>query len=208
MLTGLEEGPGIGARDFMAKVQNKIGSSFTAIQSRFYAQAEGRISPRTALIFLLGRAYRANAQGKADAIFENAMMDPEFAKMLLRQSEKDFTITPEVDKKIGAYLFNMGIPYFYDTPEQRNMIIPLDDVKGPPDPDVITIPGNVQSDLTEPEPLPEAPPIPNVSQLAMNRTAPTNTNVSTSVSELFPFAPTSQAIENRRGSGGITSLMG
>ena len=208
LLTGLEEGPGIGARDFMAKVQNKIGSSFTAIQSRFYAQAEGRISPRTALIFLLGRAYRANAQAKADAIFENAMMDPEFAKMLLRQSEKDFTITPEVDKKIGAYLFNMGIPYFYDTPEQRNMIIPLDDVKGPPDPDVITIPGNVQSDLTEPEPLPEAPPIPNVSQLAMNRTAPTNTNVSTSVSELFPFDPTSQAIENRRGSGGITSLMG
>ena len=104
----------------------------------------------------------------------------------------------------------MGIPYFYDTPEQRNMIIPLDDVKGPPEPDIITIPGNVQSDLTEPEPLPQAQPIPNVSQLAMNTTAPSpaNTNVNTSVSELFPFDPTSQAIENRRGSGGITNLIG
>jgi len=210
LLTGMEEGPGIGARDFMAKVQQKLGSSFTAIQSRFYAQAEGRISPRTALIFLLGRAYRANAQAKADAIFENAMMDPSFAKMLLQQSDKDFTIKPELDRKIGSYLFNMGIPYFYDTPEQRNMIIPLDDVKGPPEPDIITIPGNVQSDLTEPEPLPQAQPIPNVSQLAMNTTAPSpaNTNVNTSVSELFPFDPTSQAIENRRGSGGITNLIG
>jgi len=210
LLTGMEEGPGIGARDFMAKVQQKIGSSFTAIQSRFYAQAEGRISPRTALIFLLGRAYRANAQAKADAIFENAMMDPEFAKMLLKQSEKDFTITPELDRQIGAYFFNMGIPYFYDTPEQRNMIIPLDDVKGPPKPQTITIEPTSASDLTEPEPLPQTQPIPNVSQLAMNTTAPSpaNTNVNTSVSELFPFDPTSQAIENRRGSGGITNLIG
>jgi len=186
-------GEGVTNKGMGDKLANLIGSTPLNVSNRLVAVGEKRLGPRAAIGYFLSRAISQQSNIRADALMQEAIFNPQIAKLLVQESPKDSAsvIIPEINRRLNQFLFNLGIPFGADmsppsAPPVQIEIEPLSSNEVTP-PVVQTAEADIKPNITTANNLP-AP-------------SPTNVKNKTSVTDLFPFDATSAAIEKRKQSG-------
>ena len=186
-------GEGVTNKTLSDKLANLIGSTPLNVSNRVVAVGEDRLGYRAAIGYFASRAISQQSNIRADALMQEAIFNPQIAKLLVQESPEGSAsvIIPEVKRRLNQFLFNLGIPFGEEmsppsAPPVKIEIAPLssNEVTAPV---VQTAEADIKPNITTANNL----PAPN----------PMNTNNKTSVTELFPFDPTSAAIEKRKTSG-------
>lgn len=150
-------GAGLGALTSTQKFEKTTGSPVTSLSRVALAVEEGRLSWKTAAMFFGSRFLTARQKNTFDAMFQKTMTDPDFAAAMA--SPLDAATgkpTGPVERRIKAYLFNMGTQPDggpYGTPEEVT-IPPSGTSPTPNAPNEITIRPAKRSSL---DPAPESP---------------------------------------------------
>ena len=190
--TGFEGGRGLGQDDIITAVTTNLGTSPAGISNRFIAVQEGRLGPRAAILYVVSRAFRATSSARTDALFREMMFDPEIAKMLTAEGSTNLSIPPQVQRRLNAFLFQLGVDYNEIDATERG------------DPLKVILEPEVQEQSSAAPAMQNMQTTPPVNTTVTPSPAPVQmTNVSpdatkTTASELFPFDPTLAAIERRR----------
>ena len=186
-------GEGVTNKGMGDKLANLIGSTPLNVSNRLVAVGEKRLGPRAAIGYFLSRAISQQSNIRAEALMQEAIFNPQIAKLLVQESPKDSAsvIIPEINRRLNQFLFNLGIPFGADmsppsAPPVQIEIEPLSSNEVTP-PVVQTAEADIKPNITTANNLP-AP-------------SPTNVKNKTSVTDLFPFDATSAAIEKRKQSG-------
>ena len=186
-------GEGVTNKGMGDKLANLIGSTPLNVSNRLVAVGEKRLGPRAAIGYFASRAISQQSSIRADALMQEAIFNPQIAKLLVQESPEGSAsvVIPEVNRRLNQFLFNLGIPFGEDVsppsaPPVQIEIAPISSNEVTP-PVVQTAEANIKSNITTANNLP-AP-------------SPTNVKNKTSVTDLFPFDPTSAAIEKRKTSG-------
>jgi len=186
-------GEGVTNKGLGDQLANLIGSTPLNVSNRLVAVGEKRLGPRAAIGYFASRAISQQSNIRADALMQEAIFNPQIAKLLVQESPEGSAsvVIPEVKRRLNQFLFNLGIPFGEEmsppsAPPVKIEIAPLssNEVTAPV---VQTAEADIKPNITTANNLP-AP-------------SPMNTNNKTSVTELFPFDPTSAAIEKRKTSG-------
>jgi len=218
---------GLGMNSIIQSIYANLGTSVPSLTTQGVAAASGRISPRHLFVYLLSRGINEQTNIKNAMLFQEAIIDPKVANMLLQEVSPNQVNKALIDK-VNKVVIDNGFPSLYKSmrpfpdPEQpanygqliegrRLLNISGDQNIEDPDPDpmIIEIPGFPEQ---EPDPVPVSEyknpflPSEQYAQTRPNVPMPNNNQNATMVSDLFPNDPTSRAIENRRMQGGIGSL--
>ena len=196
MQTGLPKGAGVTDTDMITALTNKLGTTPAGISNRFIAVQEGRLGPRAAVGYIASRFLRQESGMRTEALFKEMMFNPAIADDLVAKAPRDLSVTPQVQRRINTYLFNVGIEAIGASPDFDPNA--QQEIKfGPPD---IGPQGSVS-----PEILPSvesnrfaAAPINNSPAPAPVASANQQQTQTASASDLFPFDPTLAAIEKRQ----------
>ena len=193
--TGFEGGRGLGQDDIITAVTTNLGTSPAGISNRFIAVQEGRLGPRAAILYVVSRAFRATSSARTDALFREMMFDPEIAKMLTAEGSTNLSIPPQVQRRLNAFLFQLGVDYNEIDATERG-----DPLKVILEPEVeeqsSAAPAMQNMQTTPPVNTAVTTVTPSPAPVQMTNVSPDATK--TTASELFPFDPTLAAIERRR----------
>ena len=193
--TGFEGGKGLGQDDIITAVTTNLGTSPAGISNRFIAVQEGRLGPRAAILYVVSRAFRATSSARTDALFREMMFDPEIAKMLTAEGSTNLSIPPQVQRRLNAFLFQLGVDYNEIDATERG-----DPLKVILEPEVeeqsSAAPAMQNMQTTPPVNTAVTTVTPSPAPVQMTNVSPDATK--TTASELFPFDPTLAAIERRR----------
>ena len=201
---------GLNSSGIVAKIAEALGTSPAAVSTRVLAVKENRISPRTAFIYLASRAIGAQNEIRMNALMREAITDPQLAKMLtteLPEANPVGRIPGPIQRKVNNYLIGSGIEAVEQINQEMEKARPL-----------ATFPSSGQSFGVNPEtnqnidttPIAPAPPPPSMdfSQIAPPPPIAPTGGSQVDVASLFPFDPTSAAIQRRRQQQqGLGSLM-
>jgi len=201
---------GLNNSGIIAKIAEALGTSPAAVSTRVLAVKENRISPRTAFIYLASRAIGAQNEIRMNALMREAITDPQLAKMLtteLPEATPVGRIPGPIQRKVNNYLIGSGIEAVEQINQEMEKATPL-----------ATFPNSGQSFGVSPEtneaiettPIAPAPPPPSMdfSQIAPPPPIAPTGGSQVDVASLFPFDPTSAAIQKRQQQQqGLGSLM-
>lgn len=108
----IEAVPPTGARAFspngLEAAEGFIGTGVPQMASRLFAVRSGRTSARFVAADLFGRFFRALSQRQQQALFREALYDPEVARAPADSVEIG-SMRPEHAKRLGVRLFNLGM---------------------------------------------------------------------------------------------------
>jgi len=107
--TPMPQGVGVTTPGVVQEATQQFGMSIPSIMSRFYAAESGRTSTRYIASDIFGRFVLTKGKQRADALFYEAMFDPNIAKDYARfatNKVEDKLVT----KRLNGYLFNLGYP--------------------------------------------------------------------------------------------------
>ena len=191
---------GLNSSGIVAKIAEALGTSPAAVSTRVLAVKENRISPRTAFIYLASRAIGAQNEIRMNALMREAITDPQLAKMLtteLPEATPVGRIPGPIQRKVNNYLIGSGIEAVEQIDQEMEKARPL-----------ATFPSSGQSFGVNPEtnqniettPIAPAPPPPSMdfSQIAPPPPIAPTGGSQVDVASLFPFDPTSAAIQKRQ----------
>ena len=201
---------GLNNSGIIAKIAEALGTSPAAVSTRVLAVKENRISPRTAFIYLASRAIGAQNEIRMNALMREAITDPQLARMLtteLPEATPVGRIPGPIQRKVNNYLIGSGIEAVEQIDQEMEKARPL-----------ATFPSSGQSFGVNPEtnqniettPIAPAPPPPSMdlSQIAPPPPIAPTGGSQIDVASLFPFDPTSAAIQRRQQQQqGLGSLM-
>ena len=123
------------------------------------------------------------------------MFDPEIAKMLTAEGSTNLSIPPQVQRRLNAFLFQLGVDYNEIDATERG-----DPLKVILEPEVeeqsSAAPAMQNMQTTPPVNTAVTTVTPSPAPVQMTNVSPDATK--TTASELFPFDPTLAAIERRR----------
>tara|TARA_R100000322_G_scaffold48275_1_gene30409 strand:+ start:1703 stop:4951 length:3249 start_codon:yes stop_codon:yes gene_type:complete len=201
---------GLNSSGIIAKIAEALGTSPAAVSTRVLAVKENRISPRTAFIYLASRAIGAQNQIRMNALMREAITDPQLARMLtteLPEANPVGRIPGPIQRKVNNYLIGSGIEAVEQIDQEMEKARPL-----------ATFPSSGQSFGVNPEtnqniettPIAPASPPPSMdlSQIAPPPPIAPTGGSQVDVASLFPFDPTSAAIQKRQQQQqGLGSLM-
>ena len=213
LITGLRRGTGVKDEDIIERFTNALGSTPANVSNRILSVGEGRLGQKAAVGYFLSRAIRQRSTVRSDALFREAMFNPEIAKLLVAEggeSVPPLGISQPNLRRINTYLFNVGIDYGEGTSGEGatqefrfDVNVPTEPITEPPVPEPKpTLPQRLQKEMdpsyfqnmyptvpTVPTPTPK-PPRP-----------PAGNQASVGIETLFPNDPTSIAIAKRRAAG-------
>tara|TARA_R100001460_G_scaffold48252_1_gene86194 strand:- start:13 stop:2667 length:2655 start_codon:yes stop_codon:yes gene_type:complete len=107
--TPMPQGIGTTTPGVVQEATQQMGMSIPSIMSRFYAAESGRTSVRYIASDIFGRFILTKGKQRADALFYEAMFDPNIAKDYARFAT-DKVENKLITKKLNGYLFNLGYP--------------------------------------------------------------------------------------------------
>ena len=107
--TPMPQGIGATTPGVVQEATQQMGMSIPSIMSRFYAAESGRTSVRYIASDIFGRFVLTKGKQRADALFYEAMFDPNIAKDYARFAT-DKVGNKLVTKRLNGYLFNLGYP--------------------------------------------------------------------------------------------------
>ena len=107
--TPMPQGIGATTPGVVQEATQQMGMSIPSIMSRFYAAESGRTSVRYIASDIFGRFILTKGKQRADALFYEAMFDPNIAKDYARFAT-DKVENKLITKKLNGYLFNLGYP--------------------------------------------------------------------------------------------------
>jgi len=208
LATGFQSGAGVSPADLVTKFTGALGTTPAGISNRFIAVQEGRLGSKAMVGYILSRAIRQRSTVRSDALFREAMFDPDIAKLLATEGGESvpaFGISEPNKRRVNSFLFNLGVDYggdFGEGPTQEfefKMNVPTDPiVTTPPPTPKPTLP---QKQIPKRDPnFPQNlyPPVP---QTSTTPPAPPLNTAQVGIETLFPNDPTSIAIAKRRGAG-------
>ncbi len=204
LITGIGRGKGVTDEDIVTRFTSALGTTPAGISNRFIAVQEGRLGSKAMVGYILSRAIRQQSGVRSDALFREAMFDPDIARLLTTEGSESVPplgISEPNKRRLNAFLFNIGVDYGDGiTGEGAKETLILEPnitdqpilQTPPPAPDPVPPP--------KPFPLPPTPTIPNRPAAAPPTAPPLNT-AQVGIETLFPNDPTSIAIAKRRGAG-------
>tara|TARA_R100000908_G_C3756756_1_gene151602 strand:- start:2565 stop:5966 length:3402 start_codon:yes stop_codon:yes gene_type:complete len=223
----LSNPPGLEMNSIIQNIYKNLGTSVPSLTTQSVAAASGRISPRHLFVYLLSRGINEQTNIKNAMLFQEAIINPKVANMLLQEYDAN-SVSKAVIDNVNKVVIDNGFPSLFkamrpfpstEQPanygqliEGRRLLNILGDsnIEDPdPEPTIIEIPGFPEQ---EPDPVPTSEyknpflPSEQYAQTRPNVPMPNSNQNATMVSDLFPNDPTSRAIENRRMQGGIGSL--
>jgi len=218
---------GLEMNSIIQSIYSNLGTSVPSLSTQGVAAASGRISQRHLFVYLLSRGINEQTRLKNAMLFQEAIINPKVANMLLQEVSPN-QVSKELINKVNKVVIDNGFPSLYksirpfpstEQPANYGQLIEgrrLLNISGDqniedpdPDPIIIEVPGFPEQ---EPDPVPTSEyknpflPSEQYAQTRPNVPMPNNNQNATMVSDLFPNDPTSRAIENRRMQGGIGSL--
>jgi hypothetical protein len=220
----LSNPPGLEMNSIIQNIYKNLGTSVPSLTTQGVAAASGRISSRHLFVYLLSRGINEQTNIKNAMLFQEAIINPKVANMLLQEYGAN-QVSKAVIDNVNKVVIDNGFPSLFEAMTSVPGIRPKDyggliegrrllnifgdqNIEDPdPDPAIIEIPG-----FPEQQPVPTSeyknPFIPSeqYAQTRPNVPMPNINQNATMVSDLFPNDPTSRAIENRRMQGGIGSL--
>ena len=218
---------GLAMNSIIQSIYANLGTSVPSLSTQGVAAASGRISSRHLFVYLLSRGINEQTNLKNAMLFQEAIINPKVANMLLQEVSPNQVNKTLIDK-VNKVAIDNGFPGLFKAVQpfpnpfkpanygqliegRRLLNISGDSNIEDPDPDpiIIEVPGFPEQ---EPDPVPTSEyknpflPSEQYAQTRPNVPMPNNNQNATMVSDLFPNDPTSRAIENRRMQGGIGSL--
>ena len=199
------------ANDALTALSKKLGTSLPSMSSIGRSVAESRMSGQHAIAMISTRALKSFNNAKQQALLREAIFNPKLAELITTEIPVGATSLPSgLNKKINAYLFNTGDTYG-DNPVEYYY----------PDRPLATFPETEQefqldsetNEVIETAPVSPAPPAPPPPSMDLGQIAPPPPIAPTGgsqidVASLFPFDPTSAAIQKRQQQQqGLGSLM-
>ncbi len=130
LLTGLPKGGGIERSTLIDVFSSITGVTPQGYSARIINMMEGRVSPRTTAVWLASQAFRSGQTRAMDRAFAEAMVNPEFAKMLSGKiGIQGQTIKPTVNQfnNIRRAFFEAGIIMPDSEGLERQYNIPLNE---------------------------------------------------------------------------------
>ena len=216
---------GLAMNSIIQSIYSNLGTSVPSLTTQGVAAASGRISSRHLFVYLLSRGINEQTNLKNAMLFQEAIINPKVANMLLQEVSPN-QVTKALINKVNKIAIDNGFPTLYkamrpfpnpNAPANYGQLIEgrrLLNISGDqniedpdPDPTIIEIPS-----FPEQEPIPTSEyknpflPSEQYASTMPNAPMPNMASNNTMVSDLFPNDPTSRAIENRRMQGGIGSL--
>ena len=196
----LKKAKGVGLSAFEEIFKRYTGITTQALAARYINWAEGRVSPRTTMVYLTSRAQTQRTLESTKGLLQEALTNPTLAKVLASEGPSSLSISANTARIIRDYFFELGLldttivepkeetmkeKSFGSSPvgPQSNMIVPENKTTPVADAPILN---------RKPIPVASAPP-----------SAPVATNKNTYAS-LFPQDTLGQEIANR--SKGIGSL--
>jgi len=203
LITGIGRGKGVTDDDIITRFTTALGTTPAGISNRFIAVQEGRLGSKAMVGYIISRAIRQQSGVRSDALFREAMFDPNIAKLLTTEggeSVPPLGISEPNKRKINTFLFNIGIDYGDGITGEgaRETLILEPNITDQP---ILQTPPPAPEPVPEPKPfvLPPLPTIPNTSNTSSP--PPPQNQASVGIETLFPNDPTSIAIAKRRGAG-------
>ena len=205
LITGISRGKGVSDEDIISRFTGALGTTPAGISNRFIAVQEGRLGSKAMVGYIISRAIRQQSGVRSDALFREAMFDPNIAKLLTTEGGESVAplgASEPNKRKINAFLFNIGVDYGEGITGEgatQELILepniterPITQTPPPPAPVVpdpkpfiyAPTPG-----ITTPTPKPPTPRINPGDQASVG------------IETLFPNDPTSIAIAKRRTAG-------
>ena len=204
----------------LTKVFESVGTSVPQATTRFIAIQEGRIGYRAAMAYFLARAINSGSSARYDAVLTEALTNPSFAQQIMKEAPMEMLPNNQVGLPLQGpretvldFFFKRGVP--------ATFILGSEKMAGELDPEVAPPPvtEEVVETVTQAPPAPvptstpaPAPPPPPPPTGAFAGTPPAPTGIAATqqqpqptanYQELFPFDTTGQAIQRRRGIGGL-----
>jgi len=178
LATGISEGKGLDRNTLVDKFGQITGVTPQGYSARMINMLEGRVSPRTTFVWLASQAARAGQMRSLDAAFEEAMFNPNFAKMLMEQTPDVAVLAPAAARRVRPMLWAAGILDPSQERSMREVTIPLD-----PAPQLPV--DGAQASLPVPVPVQTAPTRPETgSQGGIAAVAP---NISQAANSELPY---------------------
>ena len=203
LITGIGRGKGVTDDDIITRFTTALGTTPAGISNRFIAVQEGRLGSKAMVGYIISRAIRQQSGVRSDALFREAMFDPNIAKLLTTEggeSVPPLGISEPNKRKINTFLFNIGIDYGDGITGEgaRETLILEPNITEEP---ILQTPPPAPEPVPKPKPfvLPPLPRIPNTSNTSPP--SPPQNQASVGIETLFPNDPTSIAIAKRRGAG-------
>ncbi len=100
--------------DIITRFTGALGTTPAGISNRFIAVQEGRLGSKAMVGYIISRAIRQQSGVRSDALFREAMFNPDIAKLLATEggeSVPPLGASEPNKRKINAFLFNIGVDY-------------------------------------------------------------------------------------------------
>ena len=210
LITGIGRGQGVSDSDIITRFTGALGTTPAGISNRFIAVQEGRLGSKAMIGYIISRAIRQQSTARSDALFREAMFNPDIAKLLVAEGGESVpplgASEPNV-RRMNAYLFNLGIDYGEGitgegaTQEFRfDVNVPDEPITEPPVPQPKpTLPQKLQKEMDPNYFQNMYPPVPTPKPKPPS--PPASNQASVGIETLFPNDPTSIAIAKRRAAG-------
>jgi len=203
LITGIGRGKGVTDEDIITRFTTALGTTPAGISNRFIAVQEGRLGSKAMVGYIISRAIRQQSGVRSDALFREAMFDPDIAKLLTTEGGESvgpLSISEPLKRRLNTFLFNIGVDYGDGITGEgaRETLILEPNITDQP---ILQTPPPAPEPVPEPKPFvyPPLPRIPNTSNASPP--PPPQNQASVGIETLFPNDPTSIAIAKRRGAG-------
>ena len=114
LITGIGRGKGVTDEDIVTRFTSALGTTPAGISNRFIAVQEGRLGSKAMVGYILSRAIRQQSGVRSDALFREAMFDPDIARLLTTEGSESVPplgISEPNKRRLNAFLFNIGVDY-------------------------------------------------------------------------------------------------
>jgi len=203
LVTGLSRGKGVADEDIISRFTGALGTTPAGISNRFIAVQEGRLGSKAMVGYIISRAIRQQSGVRSDALFREAMFNPDIAKLLATEGGESVAplgASEPNKRKINAFLFNIGVDYGEGiTGEGATQELILEPQM--PEQPVTETPPPPAPVVPDPQPFIYAPTPGITTSTSKPPSFPTGNQASVGIETLFPNDPTSIAIAKRRTAG-------
>ena len=210
LITGIGRGKGVSDEDIVTRFTSALGTTPAGISNRFIAVQEGRLGSKAMVGYILSRAIRQQSGVRSDALFREAMFDPDIARLLTTEggeSVPPLGISEPNKRRLNAFLFNIGVDYGDGITGEgaKETLILEPNITDQP---ILQTPPPAPDPVPPQKPFPLAPTPritirPQGSQYSPNdiSAATPTQKPQVGIETLFPNDATSIAIAKRRGAG-------
>ena len=216
--TPMPSGAALTPEGVLNRLEDLTGTSVRGQTTLARAAMEGRISNLSAATYILTRAAATRSSVRSDALFKEAMFNPELARTLTTETNlPPGQIPAQTKSKLNAYLFGIGAAYGFESPDIEPITVRIETPEKPIEkPTKNELPQLdfklFQEEMPVPpfnENQPKLQPVDNSTSIIEKINAPPmpkNTQPQIDARTLFPNDPLAGAIQQAQANTGIMSL--